>query len=271
MEQEHYESLKKTNGIYRIERREKIDFIHGDNMDFLRWCKDQMLFKYFHIGIVDPPYGISVGDMKLGATKDSKPRDYEMGQWDGAVPDLEYWYLLDYSCRDLIIWGGNYLTSSNCNIYEITYSDGKKLYLQDIRGVNKTGITDINFSRCVRPGRCFYIWDKKAHGMSFADCELATTTLDCSARVIPKSRALKSSDGDKRHPTHKPAYLYEYLHLEHELRGKKVLDTHGGSFSHAQAAFREGVKLTIMDKEESYFLSGLKACANSSSAPGLGF
>lgn len=271
MEQEHYESLVKTNGIYRIEKRDKIDFIHADNMEFLRWCKENMLYKYFHVGIVDPPYGISVGNMNLGATKDSKPRNFEMGEWDGEVPSLEYWFLLDYCCRDLIIWGGNYFTATNANIYEVVYKDGTKLYLQDIRGIKKEGIEEVNFSPCVRAGRCFYVWDKKNNGMSFADAELATTTFDLSARIIPKSRSLKGSDGDKRHPTHKPAYLYEYLHLEHELRNKKVLDTHGGSFSHAQAAFREGVRLTIMDREESYFLSGLKAYDNSSSAPGLGF
>jgi len=92
MEVEHIAQLlelgwneEKQTGINNIVNRNNIDFIHGDNMAFLRWCKENMLYHYFHIGIVDPPYGISVGDMKLGATKNSKPREYEMGKWDGAV------------------------------------------------------------------------------------------------------------------------------------------------------------------------------------------
>ena len=236
MELEHHEQLlslgwdaDKQEGINQIVLRHqnKIEFIHGDNIAFLRWCKENQLWKYFHVGIVDPPYGISVGDMRLGATIASEaknPRKYEMGSWDGAVPTAEYWELLRYCCRELIVWGGNYFTK------EFDWS-----------------------------GRGFYVWNKKNNGMSFADCELALTTMDFSARIIPKSRSLSESEGDKRHPTHKPAYLYEYLHLQHDLRGKKVLDTHGGSFSHAQAAFRESVKLTIMDRERSYFDSGLEA------------
>ncbi len=267
MEKQHLDCLRKVNGIERIEKRENIDFLLADNMAFLRWCKEEMLKGYFHFGIVDPPYGISVGDMKLGATKDSKKRDYEMGSWDNEVPSLEYWYLLSYVCRELIVWGGNYFTDTNCNIYEICYADGFKDYKQDILKskdlVSKHGnITEINFSKGMKSGRCFYVWDKKNNGMSFADCELATTTLDKSARVIPKSRNLNKEEGDKRHPTHKPVYLYEYLYLENLLRGKKILDTHGGSFSHAQAAHREGGLLTIMDREKSYFESGLQAYDN---------
>jgi len=271
MEKEQLSALEKVKGIEKIVTRGNIDFLCGDNMAFLRWCKEEMLMGYFHLGIVDPPYGISVGDMKLGATKDSKPRDYEMGKWDNEVPSLEYWYLLSYVCRDLIVWGGNYFTDTNSNIYEIVYADGTKLYLQDIRKINKEGIVEANFSKGMSAGRCYYIWDKKNNGMSFADCEIATTTLDKSARIIPKSRSLNKTEGDKRHPTHKPAYLYEYLYLENLLRGKKILDTHGGSFSHAQAAFREGGKLTIMDREESYFKSGLEAFDNKAVAPTLAF
>jgi site-specific DNA-methyltransferase (adenine-specific) len=209
--------------IIKIEKRGTVTFLLADNMQYLRWMKDNMKKGYFHVGIVDPPYAIEVGKMNLGATANSKPRDYEMGEWDNAVPTQEYWDLLQYVCRDLIVWGGNYFTK------------------------------EFNFS-----GRCFYVWDKKNNGMSFADCELALTTFDKNARIIPKSRALTSDgDGEKRHPTHKPSYLYEYLHLQHELKGKRVLDTHGGSFSHAVAAYKESVHLTIMDKQKSYFESGL--------------
>ncbi len=113
----------------------------------------------------------------------------------------------------------------------------------------------------ITPGRCFYVWNKMNNGMSFADCELALTTFDGNARIIDCSRNKKSSlEGDKRHDTQKPSYLYEYLHEKHNLRGKRVLDTHGGSFSQAVASFITGAKLTIMDKQESYFNKALEVC-----------
>lgn len=224
-ERQDYEDFELVDvpDLHELIEHRPVTFILGDNMQYLRWCKDNMKKGYFHVGIVDPPYAIEVGKMNLGATKDSKPRDYEMGNWDNAVPTQEYWDLLRYCCRELIVWGGNYFTK------EFDWS-----------------------------GRCFYVWDKKNNGMSFADCELALTTFDKNARVIPKSRALTSDgDGEKRHPTHKPSYLYEYLHLQHELKGKRVLDTHGGSFSHAVAAYKENVNLTIIERQESYFRSGV--------------
>ena len=239
-----------------------ITIAHGDNMALLRYMKEEMMRNYFHIGIVDPPYGISVGDMKLGANKDSKPRSYEMGKWDNEVPSLEYWFLLSYVCKDLIIWGGNYFTGTNVAIYEIEYKNESKLYTQDITPIiksNNENIKKINFSKGVVPGRCFYYWDKMNNGMSFADGELALTTLDKSARNILKSRNLMQQDGEKRHPTQKPSYLYDAIHLENNLQGKRVLDTHGGSFSHAIAAFRNKVELLIIDREESYYKSGLEA------------
>lgn len=223
-----YQDWELVEGIWKVQEKKNVTFIHADNMAFLRKCKEEMMFKYFHVGIVDPPYAIDVTKMNLGATKDSKPKTYERGDWDGEVPTQEYWDLLTYCCRDLIVWGGNYFTK------ELPFS-----------------------------GRCFYVWDKKNNGMSFADCELALTTFDENARIIPCSRNKKTDlEGEKRHDTQKPSYLYEYLHEKNQLRGKRVLDTHGGSFSHAVASYITGVKLTIMDKQESYYNKALEVCSN---------
>ena len=47
--------------------------------------------------------------------------------------------------------------------------------------------------------------------------------------------------------------LYEYL-LNHFAReGDKILDTHGGSMSHAIAAHNLGYELTIIEKDEEYY------------------
>ena len=225
------ENLGSVEGIISITEKNPVTFIHGDNMAFLRHCKEELMYKHFHVGIVDPPYGISVGSMNLGATKDSKPRGYEMGSWDNEVPTQEYWDLLDYTCRNLIIWGGNYFVHS------------------------------IN-----RSGRCFVVWDKMNDKMSFAAGELALTTFDKNAVIIRRPRNASSEDEEKerRHPTQKPVYLYDYLHLNFVEKNQRVLDTHGGSFSHAVAAFKNNVQLTIIEREESYIKSGIEAYDNAS-------
>ena len=225
------QNLETVEGIVKVVNKEPVTFVLGDNMAMLRWMKEEMMMGYFHVGIVDPPYGISVGSMNLGATKNSKPRSYEMGNWDNAVPTQEYWDLLRYVCRKLIVWGGNYFTK------EIGWS-----------------------------GRCFIVWDKMNDKMSFASGELALTDFDKNAVIIRRPRNASSSEEEqeRRHPTQKPIYLYDYLHLNFVDKGQRVLDTHGGSFSHAVAAYKNNVKLTIIDREESYFNSGLKAYENSS-------
>lgn len=210
-------------GIVQHQTINKQTFVLGDNMALLRYMKEEMMMGYFHLGIVDPPYGINVGDMKLGATKDSKPRDYEMGKWDGEVPNKEYWELLRYVCRKLIVWGGNYFTK------------------------------EIDFS-----GRCFIVWDKGNDKVSFAPCELALTDFDRNACFIRKGRNAQEQDGKKRHPTQKPVYVYDYIHSNFVEKNWRVLDTHGGSFSHAIAAYKNNSNLVIIDREESYYKSGIE-------------
>lgn len=257
------EELKSIEGISRVEKYGPVTLINGDNLSLLRWMRREMMFQHFHYAVVDPPYGISVGDMKLGATKETK-RDYDMGEWDNELPTAEYWFLLRYVSRNLLIWGGNYFTETNAVTYELEKEDGSFAYTSNAKEIQKilespsSGIVGIK-SSIIPSGRCFYVWDKLNNGMSFADCELCLTTLDKSARIIPKSRSLKDDDGKKRHPTHKPGYLYDFLHLDNEMRGKRVLDTHGGSFSHAIQAFKNSVELTIIDINKSYFESGLEA------------
>lgn len=236
MTNEHLVPLYEGGHILKYQQEKNVSFIWADNMPFLRWCKEEMLRGYFHVGIVDPPYGIDVTKMNLGASKDSPERKYDRGEWDGEVPTPEYWELLRYVCRKLIVWGGNY------------------------------------FSNEVPPGRCFIVWDKMNDKMSFASGELALTTFDKNAVIIRRPRNAKGTDETvKRHDTQKPVYLYDYLHLNFVEKRQRVLDTHGGSFNHAVAALKNGVDLTIMDKNESYFISGIEACMKELNSPRLLF
>lgn len=214
----------KIEGIDEIVELRPVTFINGDNMALLRWMKQEMMMGYFHVGIVDPPYGINVTKWNLGTrSADRKEIKYSRHKWDLAIPTEEYWSLLKYCCRNIICWGGNYFTK------------------------------EINFS-----GRCFVVWDKMNDGLSFAGGELALTTFDENACFIRRPRNKKGEDeSEKRHDTQKPVYVYDYLYLKFIKRGQRVLDTHGGSFNHAVAAYKNNIDLTIMDIDKSYFDSGI--------------
>jgi len=220
-----YENWEELDGIEKIVREDPVTFIHGDCMDFLRKCKEEMMFKHFHVGIVDVPYGINVGNMNLGSDKSSKPKNFEMGEWDAEVPTKEYWDLLEYCCRNIVAWGGNYITK------------------------------EINWS-----GRCFVYWSKKQGYAVMAHGELALTTFDMNAVEFEHSRGhLQNQDEERRHPTQKPVRLYDFLHLKFCEKGQRILDTHGGSHSQAIAAARNNMKLTIIEKNKSYHDSGLES------------
>lgn len=64
----------------------------------------------------------------------------------------------------------------------------------------------------------------------------------------------KSSVKEKKiHPTQKPIILYEWLLQNFAKSGQKILDTHGGSMSHAIAAHKLGFDLTIIEKDPVYY------------------
>lgn len=232
------DEIEKIPGVFSCESLDPVNFIHADNISFLRYLKDEMKKGYYHLGIVDPPYGIDVSNLNLGTTAaQRKVIDYERGNWDGEVPTQEYWDLLWYCCRNLIVWGGNYFVSN----------------------FGKTKNPNTEREDPIPNGRCFGIWDKGNDKMTFAPCELMLTTFDRNSFIIRRPRGNHGEDeSKKRHDTQKPVYVYDYLHLNFVEKGQRVLDTHGGSFNHAIAAYKNNVNLTIMDKCESYYLSGIK-------------
>jgi len=86
----------------RTETFEKLTFINGDNMEFMKGVPD----KYFSIALVDPPYGINASEMTMGSGKNKK---WEKGkQWDNKVPTEQYFNELFRVSKNQIIWGGNY-------------------------------------------------------------------------------------------------------------------------------------------------------------------
>lgn len=100
------------------------------------------------------------------------------------------------------------------------------------------------------------VWDKGTGDNDFADCELAFSSFKKPIRKFFKSwvGANAKEKGEKRiHPTQKPVSLYEWLLTNYAEPGQKIIDTHGGSMSHAIAAHKLGFDLTIIEKDPEYY------------------
>lgn len=202
---------------------------HEETIDNIRfvWCDNEKFMDtvdmgYFHLAIVDPPYGISVGNMNLGRTKEQKEAlKFNTGSWDNAVPPASYWKNLFRVSRNQIVWGANY------------------------------------FFEYLPNAECVIAWDKEqGEGLSFDDFELAWTSFKSKSRVLKRNRA-KDAKHEKIHQTQKPVYLYRWLFMHYAQKGMRVLDTHGGSHNIAIAANEYGVHLTVLELDEGHHFDGI--------------
>lgn len=165
---------------------------------------------FFDLAIVDPPYGIDIGQMSfaksLNAGKNALAlrNDYSgISDWDNSIPDRAYFNQLRRVSKNQIIWGWNYYVT----------------FLQSCK--------------------CYIIWDKRTddkYNNNFGDCEQAWTSFDKPPKVF---RYLWSGmlQGDMKnketriHPTQKPVKLYQRTLTEFAKPGDLILDTHVGSAS----------------------------------------
>lgn len=205
---------------------EKIKAIRGDCMDYLRDIPD----KYYDLAIVDPEYGIKASKKKKyhdGAFTQYIPKD-----WDMDRPSVEYFAELFRVSKNQIIWGANYFV--------------------DMLPIAKNWI----------------VWDKSQPlGISFSMHELAFCSCEGQAVILRVSNGEngnrctikeKSAKYQRIHPTQKPVKLYKMSLDIFAKKGDKILDTHGGSFSHAIACHDLGFDLTIIEKDEDYFNDAVK-------------
>lgn len=190
----------------------------GDCMEYLRSCPEGA----FDLAIVDPPYGINIGDNKsgMGRRKGDKKVTYDMGDWDSVAPGGDYFAELFRVSKNQIIWGANHF-----------------------------------IDMIPHRSACWIVWDKLfSNEVTFAAVELAWTSFPSTAKKF----TLSPTQDDRIHPTQKPVKLYEWLLLNYAKPGQRVLDTHLGSGSHAIAANRHGIKLTACEVHPGYFAG---ACA----------
>ncbi len=223
--------------------------IKGNKAVKLLNCDNMDLMKqypdnYFTLGILDPPYGISTTNDQMGGRKLNKEAQAEGVDWDKEAPTDEWFAEIKRVCQDYIIWGANY-------------------YQQ------------------VWPSRGVIIWDKGMRKMSFADAEIASSTMD-GARIYDRS----ATDKDRIHVNQKPVELYSWIinkygagielgdiadEEQKEILSKmKVLDTNLGSGSSAIAAHFTGVgEFVGCELNKKYFKKLVKLYKNETAQQGL--
>jgi site-specific DNA-methyltransferase (adenine-specific) len=199
---------------------EKIKITNEDNIELMARYPDN----HFDLAIVDPPYGIDLANMNMGAGNkpkhcNKKRRGFKAKNWDLETPTKYYFNELKRVSKNQIIWGGNYFDLGIC------YG--------------------------------FCIWDKGSpEGMSFSDCEFAWHSFKKVAKLYKYSTY--KNKRTKIHPTQKPVKLYEWLLMNYAKEGDKILDTHLGSGSIAIACHRLGFNLTACELDKEYFETSIK-------------
>ena len=210
----------------RHEKRDNINFYNGDNMEFMKTKSD----KFYDLAIIDPPYGgndaIDLKDNEGIKKQATKRTQYK--QFENKPPTVEYFEQLKRVSKEQIIWGVNFYKN-----FDLT---GGRL-----------------------------CWDKK--GTAFGRAELAYLSMTKSVNIveIQWNGMLQYNMKDKEvriHPTQKPIALYRWLLQNYAKQGDKILDTHGGSMTHAIACDMEGYALDIIEIDKDYFNDGLKAFDN---------
>lgn len=192
----------------------KITLYNGDCMEYLRGLQD----KAFDLAIVDPPYGIDIGN-GLGNGR----KDYKMHKsWQLDAPDKSYFDELMRVSRNQIIWGGNY------------------------------------FTNILPPCDDWVIWDKKkGKNLPFAEGEMAWCSIKRKLRFFRYCVTTRDKDG-RIHPTQKPVALYAWLLNNYAKEGDRILDTHLGSGSICIAAHDLGFEMVGTELDPIYFEAAKK-------------
>lgn len=219
------DNLKIKSNMEKIQL-DTITAIRGDCMEYMRSLPD----KCFDLAIVDPPYGIGEdGSKNHTRSKIATSKDYKAySSGDKEPPSLDYWIELQRVSKNIIAWGANHY-----------------------------------ISRLPFDSSCWIVWDKDNGENDFADCELAYTSFKTAVRRFKwkwhgmLQQNMKNKE-TRIHPNQKPVALYEWLLINYAKQGDKILDTHGGSFSHAIACHDLGFELTIIEKDKDYFDAAIK-------------
>ena len=192
-----------------------INMMNRDCMEYMATLPD----KAFDLAIVDPPYGIGIGETINSVTGGIK---YTPKNWDDEAPPQEYFLELRRVSRNQIVWGANHF-----------------------------------IDRMPLSSPCWVVWDKNNGASLFSDAELAWTSFNSPVRLTKihwcGSAAIHETGQNKIHPTQKPVALYEWLLRNYAKEGDKILDTHVGSASSLIACHNLGFDYIGFEIDEDYW------------------
>ncbi len=221
------------------------------NQLYLMDCMDGMAQfpdKYFDLAIVDPPYGIRVGNIgvfgeRIGGVKQKsgdrlfvKRTEFAVKEWDNTPADRNYFNELIRISINQVVWGVNY--------FAFHFGSGR------------------------------IIWDKCNGETTFSDCEIAYSSLFNNVRLFPfmwsgmcQGKSFingRIQQGNKKlnekriHPTQKPVQLYKWLLNNYATPGMKIIDTHVGSGSSIIAFLDFGCEWIGFEIDEDYHKAATK-------------
>ena len=163
--------------------------------------------------ITDPPYGIGMDGGNVGYKGFN---DFEKLDWDKKPPLKETLESVISMAHKSILWGGNYFD--------------------------------------LPPSRCFLVWDKGNgfKGRSYAEAELAWTSMDANVRVFSYDPLAGGDYKGKKHPTQKPIVLMQWC-IQQAGMPETVLDPFMGSGTTGVACMNMGKQFIGIEMEPKYF------------------
>ena len=188
--------------------------------------------------LTDPPYGVDIiknsprlaGDKivpskgNIGGSVLAKTRNYSAIIGDDTTDTAEKSYLiLKEHTNNQILFGGNYFTDF------------------------------------LEPKACWIVWDKQNGETTFADCELAWTSFDKSAKLyswlwsgMRRKGDRQSELKDRVHPTQKPVGMLAEILKDFSNENEIIVDVFGGSGSTLIACEQLNRKCYMMELDPHY-------------------
>jgi DNA modification methylase len=176
--------------------------------------------------VTDPPYGINA-DLHIAARANRKDgasmaasRDYGRSAWDSNPVDSMLLKMVLDAAPLAIVWGGNYYA--------------------------------------LPPGSCWLVWDKVNGSNTYADCELAWTSLPGAVRMISyRWHGMLQQHGGHRkearvHPTQKPVEVMRWCIDRLPTGSRVIVDPFMGSGTTLRAAKDLGLHAIGIEIEERY-------------------
>ena len=175
---------------------------------------------------VDPIYGIKESAFRrTPKNKAAKVGQYKNLSFKQKKTSSDYFNEVFRVSKNQIIWGGNYFID---HLYST---------------------------------RSMIVWDKHTKATQWADAELAWTSFKKSVKIFDFAwngmiQGDMKNKENRIHENQKPIAMYKWALQNYAKQGWKILDTHGGSFSHAIACYDLDFDLDICELDPDYYKDG---------------